>query len=87
MKITKRQLRRIVKEERARIISEQEKHRGNPNKPWDYFFPPGSVSKAGPNPEHELGKKIEEAIALAQKLGNKEVLASLEEAHEALMGY
>ncbi|MAG25646.1 hypothetical protein CMI47_08720 [Candidatus Pacearchaeota archaeon] len=47
MKITKRQLRKIIKEERARLV--EQSHRGNPNKPWDAVFPaaaPGSVEAA-----------------------------------------
>ena len=40
MKVTKRQLRRIIKEERASLLTEQTP-RGNPNKPWDAVFPPG----------------------------------------------
>tara|TARA_R110000824_G_scaffold60050_1_gene160845 strand:+ start:611 stop:871 length:261 start_codon:yes stop_codon:yes gene_type:complete len=86
MKITKRQLKRIIKEEKAKLA--EQSHRGNPNKPWDMNFPPGSISKAAANPAHMLGAKIEEAIALAQQAHpNSAVLDLLEEAHELLMGY
>ena len=47
MKITKRQLRRIIKEERALLV--EQSHRGNPNKPRDALFPgapAGSVEAA-----------------------------------------
>jgi 3-deoxy-D-arabino-heptulosonate 7-phosphate (DAHP) synthase len=64
MKITKRQLKRIIKEEKDKL-----------------------VSMAGANESHQLGAAIEAAIALAQQSQNTDVLALLEEAHEALMGY
>ena len=68
MKITKRQLRRIIREERAELNE----------------LGPGMV----PTSDSDLlGAKIEEAIALAQKTRNTEVLLILEEAHEALIGY
>ena len=38
MKITKQQLKQIIKEEIDNI-----KEGGNPNKPWDAFFPPKST--------------------------------------------
>ena len=39
VKVTKRQLKRIIEEEKAKVLREQA-NRGNPNKPWDAVFPP-----------------------------------------------
>ena len=80
MKITKRQLRRIIKEERAKLVSEiSAEQAANINRE--------QFALAGANKNHKLGAAIEEAIMLAQQSGNAEVLALLEEAHETLMGY
>ena len=129
MKITKRQLRRIIKEEKSKILLESsragESHdagyedgsRGlDPAQPDDMDYMQGwemgdedarydagklaevsagqaaninreQFKLAGANKLHQLGAAIEEAIALAQESREAEVLALLEEAHEALMGY
>ena len=79
MKITKRQLRRIIKEEKAKLAEVSAEQAANINRE--------QFSLAGANQSHQLGAAIEEAIALAQQARNGEVLALLEEAHEALMGY
>ena len=80
MKITKRQLRRIIKEEKTKVVSEiSAEQAANINRE--------QFALAGANKTHQLGAAIEEAIALAQQARNAEVLALLEEAHEALMGY
>ena len=46
MKITKKELAKIIKEEAQHILEGGAKgHRGNPNDPWDALFPPGSGKK------------------------------------------
>jgi hypothetical protein len=78
MKITKRQLRRIIKEE----ISEQT-HRGNPNKPWDAVFPPGDDSTPAPP---KMIEAVKEAHRIAQDtLGPKGVVQGEDIAQKALM--
>ncbi len=80
MKITKRQLRRIIKEERAKLVSEiSAEQAANINRE--------QFALADANQSHQLGAAIEEAIALAQQSRNDEVLELLEAAHEILMGY
>ena len=94
MKISKRQLKRIIKEEKARVLREQA-NRGNPNKPWDAVFPPkeatpedqamaGTYAEIDQMTKNNLGAKIEEAIALAQEAQAPDVVAALIQAHEAL---
>ena len=48
MKMTKQKLKKIIKEE-VDIIKEA--HRGNPNKPWDAFFPPQADTEASADSE------------------------------------
>ena len=80
MKISKRQLRRIIKEEKAKLISEiSAEQAANINRE--------QYALADASKTHQLGAAIEEAMAVAQQVGNAEVLALLEEAHELLMGY
>ena len=67
MKITKRQLHRIIKEEKQKL----------------YEMGPGMSSHTDAD---QLGIMIEKAIELALKTRNNEVLALLEEAHDALTG-
>ena len=45
MKINKNRLKEILLEEIA-AVAEAAGHRGNPNKPWDAFFPPSAESDA-----------------------------------------
>ena len=70
MKITKRQLKRIIKKE----ISEQT-HRGNPNKPWDAVFPPGSEESETQEEDPkflELVEAFRDVIQDANRLGLNE---------------
>jgi hypothetical protein len=89
MKITKHELRRIIKEEKARVLREQ----GMPGIEGPVRDLWGSKEDQAAQPVYDeidqmtknhLGAKIEEAIALAQEAQAAEVLASLIEAHEAL---
>ena len=99
MKITKRQLRRIIKEEKARLLNEtaaedQLRDRMQNQKASAYWSQRPKPMPGDPTiEEFELGKKIEEAIAAAQKAiasgeskAASEVMAILQDAHETLMG-
>jgi hypothetical protein len=80
MKITKRQLRRVIKEEKAKLAEISAAQAANINRE--------QFALAGANNTHRLGAAIEEAIALAQQAHpNSEVHELLLEAHELLMGY
>ena len=75
MKITKRQLRRIIKEEKARLLNEVT--------PEDRAMA-ATYDEIDQMTRNHLGAKIEEAIALAQEAQAPGVVAALIEAYEAL---
>jgi len=79
VKITKRQLRRIIKEEKVKLSEISAEQAANINRE--------QYKLAGDNQKHRLGAAIEEAIHIAEETRNVEVLALLEEAHAIFMGF
>ncbi len=70
MKSTKTRLKEIIKEELATTVEEGE-YRGNPNKPWDAFFPP-SESEEQPGQTDKLLKDLK---GIVQALGGENLNA------------
>jgi hypothetical protein len=79
MKINKNRLKEILLEEIA-AVAEAAGHRGNPNKPWDAFFPPsapkGDAPMMPPKPVAPSAEDLELAVQRVDELLNSGELSS-----------